>query len=238
MVKKKKLLDVQDVANLLQISVVKVQRWIHQGKIPCKFQSGRFCFRFHELLEWARMHDFHVDLKQEEKLLGPVGGSHPLASAVQRGGVVFGLEGNDTYCVLKAAAEHVRLDPPTEAERVLEELLAREELASTGIGRGVAIPHPRHMLKLVTRPSQVPVFFLKEPVDFSAVDGRPVDILFVMFSPDTPTHLELLSRLGFLLRDEAFPDALRGCNTAQEVVACLEAGEDRISADHRSGGKR
>lgn len=236
MIDKKRWLDVQDVANLLQISVVKVQRWIHQGIIPCKFQSGRFRFRLRELLEWARMHDFQVDLNPDEKPSESAEKSFPLARAVERGGVVFGLEGNDIYCVLKAVTAHLRLNPHVDAECVLEELLAREELASTGIGRGVAIPHPRHMLKLATSPPQVPLFFLKNPVDFSAVDGRPVDILFAMFSPDTPTHLELLSRLGFLLRKETFPDSLRRCTTAAEVVACIEAGENRIQGDEASGG--
>lgn len=227
MPKHRNWLDVADVARLLEIPVVKVQRWVHQGKIPCKFDSRGARFRRSELLDWARTHDLVLAL--------PPAGDDSLQAqddrlfrAVSNGGIHFGLEGQDIYSVLEAVSQRLHFDPPLVKERILEELLAREELASTGIGRGVAIPHPRNMSPLNVTSPRITVFFLSHPVDFAAVDGRPVDLLFVMFSPDSRTHLGLLSRLGYLLRRQGFPERLRGCRTPEEALATIRDAEKAI----------
>jgi len=227
---KKNWLDVNDVARLLGIPVVKVQRWVHQGKIPCKYRKRKVFFRSAELLSWARSHDLVVDEKQSGVDVVP-GEENRLFRAVIDGGVQFGLIGDDIYSVLHAAAERLAFDPPIPAERIFEELLAREEMASTGIGRGVAIPHPRNMRALEIKQPQVTLFFLENPVDFSAVDNRPVDMLFAMFSPDNRTHLGLLSRLGYLLRVEDFTAHLRACHSAEAALEVIRAAETAINVD-------
>jgi PTS system nitrogen regulatory IIA component len=82
--------------------------------------------------------------------------------------------------------------------------MAREALSSTGVGNGIALPHARNPVVLhLTRPA-VTVSFLQQPVDFGAVDGKPVFTLFTLLSPTTRVHLLILSRLSFLLRDAEF----------------------------------
>ncbi|MBN1197522.1 MAG: PTS sugar transporter subunit IIA [Candidatus Aminicenantes bacterium] len=224
MSKNRNWLDVADVARLLQIPVVKVQRWVHQGKIPCKFSGQGIRFRREDLVAWAHSHDLTI-IRSDLEDAGGSERDDRLFQAVVAGGVEFDLEGSDIYSVLEAASKRLRFDPPVSRDQVLEELLAREELASTGIGRGVAIPHPRNMCALnVTRP-RITVFFLCQPVDFAAVDNLPVDLLFVMFSPDSPTHLGLLSRLGYLLRREDFCRCLRECRSPEEVLALIRDRE-------------
>lgn len=224
MPKNRNWLNVADVARLLQIPVVKVQRWVHQGKIPCKFSDQGVRFRYEDLVAWAHSHDLTITRSDSEKT-GSLQRDDRLFQAVAAGGVEFDLEGEDIYSVLEAASKRLRFDPPVPRDRVFDELLAREELASTGIGRGVAIPHPRNMCALnVSRP-RITLFYLRQPVDFAAVDNRPVDLLFAMFSPDNPTHLGLLSRLGYLLRREDFSSRLRGCRLSEEVLAVIRDRE-------------
>lgn len=233
MLKKKNWLDVHDVAGLLGIPVVKVQRWVHQGKIPCKYRMRKVFFRRADLLTWARSHDLVVDESLSGQDAVP-GDDNRLYRAVVSGGVQFGLAGDDIYSVLQAVAARLTFDPPVPAARIFEELLAREEMMSTGIGSGVAIPHPRNMRTLAIRQPQVTLFFLENPVDFAAVDSRPVDMLFAMFSPDNRTHLGLLSRLGYLLRVEDFPLRLRDCRSAE---AALEVIREAEAAIHVDGGE-
>ena len=94
-------------------------------------------------------------------------------------------------------------------------LEAREAMGSTGIGDGIAIPHVRNPILLhVDRPF-VSLCLLRQPVEFDAIDGKPVHALFVVVSPDVPSHLRILGQLGFVLRNddlrrllrEAAPDA-------------------------------
>lgn len=87
-------------------------------------------------------------------------------------------------------------------------LLGREKLGSTGLGHGVALPHGR--LQGCNRPVGA-LMVLDQPIDFDAVDGQPVDILFAMLVPEASTdeHLQLLAQLAELFGDPANCQRLR-----------------------------
>ena len=91
-----------------------------------------------------------------------------------------------------------------DCDLVYETLLEREKLASTGIGHGIALPHPRSNPGLALTMPQITTCFLSHPVDFEAVDGRPVSILMILLSRSTKQHVTMLSRLSFHLRDAGF----------------------------------
>ena len=80
-------------------------------------------------------------------------------------------------------------------------MLAREAIAPTAIGEGIAIPHVRNPVVLhVGRPS-ITLCFLEQPIEYDALDGKPVHTLFTIVSPTTRAHLHLMSKLSFVLRD-------------------------------------
>jgi nitrogen PTS system EIIA component len=110
--------------------------------------------------------------------------------------------------VLKELAERaaaaVHLDP----QRLLEALMERERLGTTGIGHGIAIPHAR--LPELTR--LVGLFArLDEPVDFEALDDQPSDLIFLLLAPDSADaeSLKALARISRLLRDPSVQQRLR-----------------------------
>src|SRR5574341_1968207 len=81
-------------------------------------------------------------------------------------------------------------------------LEAREAMGSTGIGDGIAIPHVRNPILLHVTAPFVNLCLLRDPVDFDAVDGKPVHALFTVVSANVPGHLRILGQLGFVLHDE------------------------------------
>jgi nitrogen PTS system EIIA component len=103
---------------------------------------------------------------------------------------------------------------------VFDALLAREALGSTGIGRGIAVPHAR--LSGLDRMKAVFVR-LDEPVTFDAVDDKPVDLLFALFAPEHAgsEHLRALARVSRLLRSEDMRQQLRLARTADAIHALL-----------------
>ncbi|MFH1886386.1 MAG: PTS sugar transporter subunit IIA, partial [Pseudomonadota bacterium] len=119
-------------------------------------------------------------------------------------GVHYRVFGRDKAELL---SEVVRIMPlPEEVDRtfLLEVLLARESLGSTGVGNGVAIPHVRNPIVLhIPRPI-VSLCFLEHPLEFDAIDGLPVHTLFAIVSPTIRGHLHLLSRLSFALQQTEF----------------------------------
>jgi PTS system nitrogen regulatory IIA component len=224
---REELLSAKEIAEFLRLPLVKIHRWVHQGKIPCKFKEGVCYFKQEEVLIWAEEH--HIIIPQPKpaatKAEADTGG---LTQAVIRGGFFFDLEGADIYEAFKNAVRHMPF-LEDQSDTVLNALLDREEIASTGIGKGVAIPHPRKVLSLGLDKPVIPVFFLENQVDFGAVDGLPVRILFFMFNPDTKTHLEMLSRLSFCLRSPVFLEALKYPKDGNPVLEAMQEIEARFT---------
>jgi len=216
-------LSVKDAAGVLSVSEKTIYRWIKQGTIPCCKISDEYRFNRAELLEWATSQGIRVS---PEIFSGEVGSSLPsLAEALGAGGVHYRVAGSDRSSVLKAAV--ALLDLPVDVDRqfLFEVLLAREDMGSTGIGDGIAIPHVRNPVVLhVTRPA-VALLFLENAIDFAAVDGKPVHTLFTLISPSVRVHLHLLSRLGIVLRDEAVKSALGERASEEELMRAFSGAE-------------
>jgi nitrogen PTS system EIIA component len=107
------------------------------------------------------------------------------------------------------------------AERRLYDVLTeRERLGSTGIGRGIAIPHGK-----LAELSQLYGLFarLERPIPFEAIDDQPVDLVFALFAPAAAgaEHLRALARVSRLLRDTAICQKLRGSDNADALYALL-----------------
>ena len=113
-------------------------------------------------------------------------------------------------------------------EAVVAAILKREELGSTGIGNGVAVPHTKHpsVSKLMAT-----VALVKDGVDFASLDGEDVFILFLLVSPpDRPgDHLRGLENISKHLRNQNFCNFLRQASTSKEVIELLhEADENQL----------
>lgn len=116
--------------------------------------------------------------------------------------------------------------PDLDAQVVFESFIAREKLGSTGFGNGIAIPHCR--LKGCSSPVSA-LISLNLPVDFDAIDGEPVDLLFVLLVPEEATnqHLELLRQIASMLDQKDVRDKLRGATTNEalyQVVLDVQNG--------------
>ena len=124
----------------------------------------------------------------------------------------------------ETAARRFNLD----AGEVLDALLAREQTGSTGVGSGVAVPHAR--LDGLDRMRGV-FLRLETPVDFDAVDGAPVDLIFALLAPANAgsEHLRALARIARLLRQKDLRQQLRQARTPDAIHALL-AQEARPSA--------
>jgi PTS system nitrogen regulatory IIA component len=122
------------------------------------------------------------------------------------------------------AAQRVDLDPAT----ILAGLTEREQLGSTGFGQGVEIPHEKidgvdRIYGLFAR--------LGEPIDYKAIDGRPVDLIFLLLSPADAgaEHLKALAAISRVTRDAATLERLRGARSRDALVALL-MGADELDA--------
>lgn len=116
------------------------------------------------------------------------------------------------------------LNLPLDTKAVLlEATLDRERLASTALGHGYAMPHPRNPNPQWLEQAWISVLFLAKPIDWAALDGLPVHTVFLVLSPTTPVHLQILSRIAFSLRTPGFDDLLASRPDHAALVVRLRA---------------
>lgn len=225
-------LPIKMVANALDLPVSKLARWIRQGKIPIQRSGADVDFSTTTLEKWAATHQLPFCLDggtSADKASDDVPDAlDSLVAAIQRGKVCHGLTGTDAGAVLKSAVDC--MDFLTEAikSELFDRLIERERLASTGIGNGIAIPHPRNPLSQPPERSVICPCFLDKPVDFNAIDDQPVSVFFVLISPTVRQHLHLLSRLSYCIRDNSFVAFLNSQPNAVDLYLQITAFEKQL----------
>jgi PTS system nitrogen regulatory IIA component len=144
----------------------------------------------------------------------------PLTSLVAPNAIIPALKVNGKKQALQElAAKAAELSGQNECA-IFEILLQREKLGSTGVGNGIAIPHGKlpklnKLFGLFAR--------LERPVDFEALDGQPVDLVFLLLAPEGAgaDHLKALARVARLLRDPDVARKLRESRDAEALYAVL-----------------
>ena len=146
--------------------------------------------------------------------------SMTLADLIARDAVIPSLKAKSKKHVLEDLATRAARLEELPGRDVFEALLQRERLGSTGVGRGIAIPHCR--LAAIGR---IACIFarLEEPIPFDALDGEPVDLVFLLLAPENAgaDHLKALARLSRLMREPKTIQQLRAAKDQASLYAIL-----------------
>jgi len=207
---------------MFDASVSAIYKWIEELGMPAVRVQEQYRFNSTELLEWATVTGVRVSADFLSNPSAPAGALPEVSEAIRAGGVFYGVAGDDKESVMKAVVRLIRLPKTIDRKFLLQMLLAREALGSTGVGAGIAIPHPRTPIVLRVEEPAIGLFFLEHPVDFGSLDGKPVDTLFTLVSPTVKAHLHLLSRLAFLLHEPALKKALRQRMDEKNILETIE----------------
>ena len=111
----------------------------------------------------------------------------------------------------------------------LNSVLEREKESTTGVGNGIAIPHGR--CKAVDK-AGLAAIVLNKPVEYEALDNKPVELLFLIAAPEDKgnVHLEILSKLAMMLMDQEFTFKLKNSRTAEEFIRAIDEAEENKNA--------
>ena len=135
-------------------------------------------------------------------------------------GVVANLKASSKKQALQELSQHAAALTGLHERSIFDVLLQREKLGTTGIGRGIAIPHGkmRELKRLHGIFARLP-----KPIDFDAIDEQPVDLIFLLLAPESAgaDHLKALARISRLLRDDAVCAKLRGADDPEALFALL-----------------
>jgi len=210
-------LQVRDAARWLEKDEETVYEWVRTGELPATRINDQFRINSSDLLEWARARGHRLSPEAYE-----AGGDDApdLVEALEAGGLHRYSGPATREGVLQAVVDALPVDP-AERPLLLDLVMAREFIGSTGIGEGIAIPHVRAPLVVHGVSASLALWYLEKPVDFGSPDGSGVDTIFFLAAGAPRTHLQLLSRLAGALHHPPFRQALKARAELAAVLAAL-----------------
>jgi PTS system nitrogen regulatory IIA component len=149
-----------------------------------------------------------------------------LASLVERGGVYYNVFGTNPKELLAAAIGLLPPLPSVNPQDLYREILEREALVSTGMGRGIALPHPRNLILKEGEPF-VTIIFPVQPLDWNAPDGSKVHTVFLIVSSSAKQHLDTLSKINFLCKQEKFYSLIKARFPEEQIIAAIREAETK-----------
>ncbi len=224
--------NVKETAKLLSVSEKTVYRWIKRSLVPTYKVHGSYRFKRAELLDWATSKRRNVIEEPFEITQGEKEPLPSLADSIRAGGIIYRVAGNNRDEVLADAVNHLRMPDEIDLKILKRMLLIREELSSTGIGDGIALPHPRNAILEHLLRAKVNICFLEHPVEFSALDGKPVHTLIIVVSPSLRVQLHLLSMLHLVLRDPTLRQMISSQPGRDEVIEAIHTAEKNLISVH------
>lgn len=223
--KNREELDLAATSELLGVPTQAVARWVRKGVLPSVTRSGKSFFDRTQVESWAKKMGMRI--RQPKANAGIASqteaAAHPVLAAIHRGGLIPSLPGSTVKEVFEALTKSIPLPEGLEPEELLRLLCEREKLGTTGVGDGVAMPHPRQPLSAYLSEPRIYIARLEEPVNFSAMDGQPVSLVLLILSCSLKNHLNMLSQVVHLLRTPKLRQDLEEASNLDELLLLLEA---------------
>ena len=191
-------LKIDDVAQLLNVTPQRIEKWITAGTIPSYQLGNEPRFSRQEIEAWMLEQD-HLP---SDHLVKPTGlHKFSLFRALHKGDLYADIPGITPQQLITGTTQKLATKYELDATALSNLLLDRERQMTTALGSGIAVPHTRDFL-LPTHFDVVTVVFPKEPIPYDALDGAPVHTLFFLFACEDARHLDLLAKIAHFSNDE------------------------------------
>ncbi|MCH9617593.1 MAG: hypothetical protein SP4CHLAM5_08820 [Chlamydiia bacterium] len=212
----------EDVANLLHISKTTLEKWMNKKNIPYYTISGHPRFNRQELEEWlmeAIANDRELPFGENDDGAS-TWNKYCLYRAVHKGCVINNMPASSKEEIILSVMNHASSVLKINPEIVAEMLIEREKLMSTALGGGIAVPHTRDFL-LHDYTDAAVVVYLKEPMDWGAIDGTLTDTLIFLFACDDKRHLNLLAKVAHLTTMDETKDLLKSKPSKEKLLESI-----------------
>jgi nitrogen PTS system EIIA component len=217
-------LTIGEAASLLGSSAERVTDWIEEAGLRAERIRGQYRINRTDLLEWATEHDVRV----APRAFGHDRGAPSLGNALRAGGIHDRIGGPDVATLVGQIVELLPLVDAADRDELRHILQARKALGVTPVGGGIAIPHVRTPIILAPVGAVLALSYLSSPLDLQVPDGQAIDTLFLLICPTVHTHLAMLARLAYALKDEAFRSAVVRRAPADDILRIADALEEEL----------
>ncbi len=228
---KHEFLELREAAEALGMDPEELARLAKQGDVPAHSRGNRFVFSREEIDHWMEERIGAGDRRElvriEETICCPRMVVTPL---LRPEAVHLDLPARTKSAALRALVRGaVQTGLVYDAEALLDAVLEREELLSTAVQKGIALPHPRRPDPYLAEESLIVFGRTPAGIPFGAPDGRLTDLFFLLVSCDDRIHLRILARLTRMLDSPEFRDQLRFAEDPDEVLEAVRNREQDLN---------
>jgi len=226
-------MSLEELARHIGMDARLIRKWAERGRLPGIMVHGQWRFNRAQMLDWLQQQLHTLDrehISNLERAMSEGSEELVLSDLIPPEGIDVNLPARSRASVLK---ELVRLVERTgllyDAEGLLASVQEREDLGSTALPGGLAIPHPRRPMPYATAEPLVCVARVPAGVPFGAPDGRLTDLLFFVCSHEERAHLCVLARLALMLNSD-LPNRLRAAESPPEALELIIESETSLLA--------
>jgi len=216
------IMTLSEIAKYLKVSDKTILRMVGKGEIPGHKISSQWRFQRTSIDQWltAKMQSSPDDdlvsvIQTAPKII-------PIVKLIPPERIIMNITPGDKTAILKQLVQPLidgdLLDDP---ENFMQLLINREEMGSTGIGDGVAVPHVREQEGCGIRETCMVLGLNRDGIEFDSLDGEPVYLFMLLCTDSAITHLRLLAKSMLMLRSPGMVNAFRRCLDKKEVTDLL-----------------
>ena len=223
-------LKLPEVAKLLNVSESMLTEWLQEGKIPSYTLDGEPRFSRDEIETWMMTHTpKNSPFSQKASTESSPGGQKQfgLFRALHKGGIFSDLQSETKEALISHNSKYIASLFDRDADILSEMLLDREKLQSTALGNGIAVPHTRDFL-MRDHPDSVTLVFPKRPLEWGALDNKPVFACFFLFASDDARHLHLLAKIAYLSSQPGALELLAQRPSSEQFLDYVKSWESNV----------
>lgn len=148
--------------------------------------------------------------------------SNLISSLIEKGKIIYDVPGKTVQEVYRHVCDAIEFPENLSADQVYEALILREELLSTAVGNGIALPHPRKSILREEESERIYIFFAKDPLDMGSPDGSRVSVFFLLLTKNRSTHLEILSSIAKIAQLPEIREKLLNTKSEKDIIALFQ----------------
>lgn len=235
-------LKIKDVADLLNVSETTIRRWLSEGKIPAYRLNRQYRFSKIEIEDWVMSRklgqikdaESHNEIDEDAKDIPKSNKNsqgiqqYSLYRAIHKGGVYTQISGETKEDLIRNSSKLISSRFDWDSDVLADLLLDREKLMPTALNNGIGVPHARDFL-LNKHFDAITVAFPKKPIEYGALDGKPVHTLFFLFACEDKRHLHLLAKLAHLSSQADSLSFLASCPSQEALLDYVKKWESSFA---------
>ncbi|MBN2724831.1 MAG: PTS sugar transporter subunit IIA [Deltaproteobacteria bacterium] len=226
------LLTVSEIAEYLKVSERTIQRMIKAGDLPSAKISGQLRFVKAIIDDWILAKMTTVKKSNLVDVIDTAKKVHSLVELIPVNHIVLNLKSGSVGDILRQLVSVLEQTGEIKnSEDFIRTLIQREEMMSTAVENGIALPHPRTPEKTGIDKNLVVIGICPEGTDFNSLNGAKSYIFALLAACDTTSHLRLMAKISYFLRTEGTVEAMKAASSENEILTLIKNSHKNLSIE-------